>query len=585
MAPGTLRIEVVDGLGDALVSGRRTPRVIQLDPTAPNDDQPPELAELARLCLDIARRCEHPQDIEWAWDGSLTWILQARPITVTPAEGDAFDDPRRVLDGADLTTSGIGEMLPGVVPPLIWQLSSHLVEEAFRSMFDDLGVMPADLVAARGLIRRVRGRAALDAGRLSAALAAIPGAATRLHSEYFEAPATDHTDGSGGRPRRVVVMRHRRRATRAWRRATFDADVIIHAADGIAARRKDIGPWTGAQLWRYHDALVDLAVRGSAAELLVATEAVAIHDGLQSLLARHLPADVAGRFADALTVPPAANAPSPASSAAIFAGPTWFERGIVTQDTLTAAPPEQTLDRAWNDLQGTPGWPSAGWAGVLRQRRLERLAAQAADQFERRERAKSALFAIGGEVRRIHLEIGRRLSDAGRLVHPTDVELLTIEELRRCSVGVAIDRSAIERRRRWCDRHEAEGPLPLRFTGIPGPVVERCATPDRQLVGWAGSGGTFAGIARRVDGADGTIEPTEVLLATATDPSWSPLLIRCGAMVIERGGPLSHAAIVAREFGVPAVFNVPGAASMLDGRRVLVDGDAGVVTVLEDPTS
>lgn len=103
-------------------------------------------------------------------------------------------------------------------------------------------------------------------------------------------------------------------------------------------------------------------------------------------------------------------------------------------------------------------------------------------------------------------------------------------------------------------------------------------------MGWAGSGGSFAGIARRVDGAEGTIEPTEVLIAIATDPSWSPLLIRCGAMVIERGGPLSHAAIVAREFGVPAVFNIPGAASMLDGRRVLVDGDAGVVTVLEEPT-
>jgi pyruvate,water dikinase len=83
-----------------------------------------------------------------------------------------------------------------------------------------------------------------------------------------------------------------------------------------------------------------------------------------------------------------------------------------------------------------------------------------------------------------------------------------------------------------------------------------------------------------VDGPDGSIRRDEVLVATTTDPSWSPLLMSCGAMVIERGGPLSHAAILAREFAVPAVFNVPGAATFLDGRQVLVDGDAGVVTVL-----
>jgi pyruvate,water dikinase len=90
------------------------------------------------------------------------------------------------------------------------------------------------------------------------------------------------------------------------------------------------------------------------------------------------------------------------------------------------------------------------------------------------------------------------------------------------------------------------------------------------------------GRARRVDGPQGAIGRDEVLVASATDPSWSPILLRCGALVLERGGPLSHAAILAREFGVPAVFNIPGAATALDGKRLLVDGDAGTVTVLPD---
>jgi pyruvate,water dikinase len=70
-----------------------------------------------------------------------------------------------------------------------------------------------------------------------------------------------------------------------------------------------------------------------------------------------------------------------------------------------------------------------------------------------------------------------------------------------------------------------------------------------------------------------------VLVAAATDAGWSPLFLRAGAIVVERGGPLSHAAIVARELGVPAVLNVAGATAALDGRTVTVDGDAGVVTM------
>ncbi len=70
-----------------------------------------------------------------------------------------------------------------------------------------------------------------------------------------------------------------------------------------------------------------------------------------------------------------------------------------------------------------------------------------------------------------------------------------------------------------------------------------------------------------------------VLVAEATDPSWSPLFLRAGALVLDRGGPLSHAAILARELGLPAVLNVAGATTLLEGHDVTVDGDAGVVIV------
>ena len=89
-------------------------------------------------------------------------------------------------------------------------------------------------------------------------------------------------------------------------------------------------------------------------------------------------------------------------------------------------------------------------------------------------------------------------------------------------------------------------------------------------------------------GPEGRFDRGEVLVAEATDASWSPLFVRAGAVVVERGGPLSHAAILARELGLPAVLNLPGATGVLDGRMVSVDGDQGVVVIEEagdDPAS
>jgi rifampicin phosphotransferase len=74
-----------------------------------------------------------------------------------------------------------------------------------------------------------------------------------------------------------------------------------------------------------------------------------------------------------------------------------------------------------------------------------------------------------------------------------------------------------------------------------------------------------------------------ILVAEATDASWSPAFVHAGGIVLERGGPLSHAAILARELGVPAVLNVGLGVRSLDGRLVTVDGDSGIVVVHEDP--
>jgi pyruvate,water dikinase len=81
------------------------------------------------------------------------------------------------------------------------------------------------------------------------------------------------------------------------------------------------------------------------------------------------------------------------------------------------------------------------------------------------------------------------------------------------------------------------------------------------------------------------LEAGEILVAASADPSWTPLFLVAGAIVLEQGGILSHPAIVAREYGLPAVVDVPHATHLIrTGQPLLVDADRGQV-VLEDPDS
>ncbi|WP_006524711.1 PEP-utilizing enzyme [Desulfoscipio gibsoniae] len=90
--------------------------------------------------------------------------------------------------------------------------------------------------------------------------------------------------------------------------------------------------------------------------------------------------------------------------------------------------------------------------------------------------------------------------------------------------------------------------------------------------------GKVTGTARLIHHPDegSRLNPGEVLVAPSTDPSWTPLFIKVAALIMETGGSLSHGAIVAREFGIPAVINVSGVMKVIkDSQTVPVDGEEG----------
>ena len=582
----TVRVEAVPELGEALVSGARTPDVWLLPRDGgPGSGSPPAfVGEAAALALSVERSAGGiPQDVEWAWDGDRTWVVQARPITTGPARSDDGSDTPQ--DDAELTTAGIGETLPGFLPPLVWDLGSFLVEEALRTVLGRLGGPPGDRCGPHEFVRRVHGRAALDLDLLKAAARAVPGGSeAELERQYFGVALPDADEGSPAPWWRTARIQLRGGAAR--RRATAEAGVVLAAADAVLADRPEPTGLADDDLLAYRRRLIDLGARGMTVELAVASAAVAAYRSLEATLAGHLGEQAAAAVAQRVTTGAGARRDrSPDTCRSVFAGPTWGESG--GEPLPPHVPRRAERDAARHELEeeltGRPKWKRVrlltGQVVDVRLHVLRRLIRDASDGLARREHVKAAVFAVGGEVRRVHLEVGRRLTAAGVLEVREDVDLLRDAELRPALAGAAPAPAELARRRRWMQQRQDEPPLPVRFTGTPTAEPVEVPRGDRWS-GWAASPGRHTGRARVLTAPrPELLAPGEVLVAAATDAGWSPLFLRAGAIVVERGGPLSHAAIVARELGLPAVLNLPGATAVLDGRLVTVDGDTGEVVV------
>lgn len=222
----------------------------------------------------------------------------------------------------------------------------------------------------------------------------------------------------------------------------------------------------------------------------------------------------------------------------------------------------------------------------VRGRMIERLARDATGLLALREESKAALLTLGGEERRLIREAARRLTDATLLEDPQDIELLTAAEVEAgLRGGAPLTVHNLKPRRKAYREAEGAEPLPMCFRGIPASAVPPPADTE-VLEGWAASPGEARGLARVVRDAagGGVMERGDILVARSTDPSWTPLFMVAGGVVLEEGGPLSHAAIVAREFGIPAVLNVRGATQLIEtGQRISVDGTHGrVLRLIEE---
>lgn len=227
-------------------------------------------------------------------------------------------------------------------------------------------------------------------------------------------------------------------------------------------------------------------------------------------------------------------------------------------------------------------------------RLFSRVARTVADGAAGREFAKGTVVLVLYAVRLALFELVRRAQHAGAPGDRLDCWLITRDELATFVDRPADFEEAIAARREQRDLLQSRIP-PFVFEGtIPDPTtwkrrgdvsdVEQ-ARRGARLDGMGVSPGTARGRVRIVrDPSDpGALEPGEVLVAPITDPAWTPLFLVASAVVCDVGANLSHAAIVARELGIPAVVSVEHSTQRLaDGQLVDVDGTQGTVTVVDE---
>jgi pyruvate,water dikinase len=251
-------------------------------------------------------------------------------------------------------------------------------------------------------------------------------------------------------------------------------------------------------------------------------------------------------------------------------------------------------DRVLSTLRGRR---LSRWIPFVSQAPLVRIVLRATQRcIQLRERARLKQALLYSRLRRIALAIGERLVEDGRLSKPDDIFMLTVDEIDLLVSGGEMFPDHVGslvkvRRAAHAELSATTPPDAFRLAigkyfgrgDLPGSECDD-ARVETELRGVGACGGTTtASAAILMDVTEShRLRAGDVLVTRQTDPGWGPIFPLISGLVIERGGMLSHGAIIAREFGIPSVVGVKDATRLIQhGGSVTVDGDRGVVRVAE----
>ncbi|MCI2422750.1 PEP-utilizing enzyme [Saccharopolyspora sp. K220] len=619
-----LVVDASCGLGEAVVSGLVTPdhyvlrsdgEIEQWSPgrrevvitaatgggtarhtdAAPPTEPLPEtvLRELARLGTEAAAHFGRPQDIEWAYADGRVQLVQARPMTALPPPPIRLNRFQRRLASVFL------EYVPHRPYPIdmsTWVrygpaglMGKVIGAFGLRHVFD--GFLPE----VDGVVDRlVPPSPRPTLGVLKAPFKLIFLARQHDPARWTQDPRFARYLAG------VRELAARDLAAMPWQQLIRVPRQALDLVQPVADFRIDYLPRTGLSLVRLFVAL-KLLGRSALLGKLISSAPTRTADANRALetLAARVREDSALQTAVAdLDVAKVADfADFQAEFEAFLAEyghretetpvlvtpPTWGDApetvlGLIK--VLAAAPPKpaEPEDRAMAQLLDHPLL-----RGAKSRARIQRWVQQARSGIAFREDSHFYFTLPQPVLRRSLLEIGRRLVQADVFDEPEQVFHLRLEELE--SLSGPPDRAAADRlrslvRTRSARREELPG---VRLID-PNLVFARKKTGDALVSGTPASAGSATGPARiiREPAEFSRLNSGDVLVCRYTNPSWTPLFQRAVAVVVDAGGTASHAAIVAREYGIPAVMGTADGTHLLtDGQLVTVDGDTGRVTAAD----
>jgi phosphohistidine swiveling domain-containing protein len=563
----------------------------------------PVVTELAVLGSSVAAYFGRPQDIEWAYADDRIWLLQARSMTALPPPPLKLSRMQRKV--------GLQLMDYMTVRPYPLDMSAWvkpgigLMVERMLGEILGLHVAVADSLPERdGVVERFVPPMPRPTKAIPRALARIPGRIRRHDpARWTEDPRFVQFDQDMGELA-AVDPQHL-----SWTELIEVSRRTVAVADVITDLRLDYLPPGGISLLRLL-ALLKLLRASDVLGLLTASAPNRTEDANRALkeLASKVRADPALRdafiqldlpalaarierdagftgFREALRRFLAEYGQRETVSPLVISAPTWTEDptlalGLVR--LLVEKPP-----------QAAAATPSAEAERRLLDHRLLRSPRRRAAALRLVDAARAGVtFREDSHfhatraipiLRRTLLEAGRRLATAEILPHPKDVFHLRLEELAAVTAPDQLTAADAERLRvaardRAARRAELAGVPMLSAASLLDPAA---ADKDTLVTGVATSRGRASGPVRiiREPAEFGLMRSGDVLVCPYTNPAWTPLFQRAGAVVVDSGGIGSHAAIVAREYGIPAVMGTAiGTAVLADGQRITVDGDTGRVT-------
>ncbi|MBE3070446.1 MAG: hypothetical protein IMZ66_09460, partial [Planctomycetes bacterium] len=595
--------------------------------------------ELAALARQIEDHFGHPVDVEWGWAGGRFALLQARPIRgldvaedVEIGRQELVHHLRGLADGRRRVwiLHNLAETLRTPMP-LTWDIIRCFMtgDGGFGRLYRHLGYRPSREVCREGFLELIGGRIYADPERVAGLfwdgmpLTYDTDALVADKSLLDRAPTRFDPNRADGRflaklPGNLVAMWRAsgriRRARRDARRA-FEEDVLPPYLGYVEAKR-------GQDLSGLSDEALVAELQDRAARVLDEFGPESLKPGffggmafdeLTALLAQLMGRDDGEAIASALTRG--------------LEGDTTFEqdamlyqvaRGGATMDDFLAryghravgemelAEPRWREDPAYlvqmaARLRSAPGRGPEEihrdnvakrqaaerglpdllrrWGGSCFRERIGENLAQAQALLPYRESGKHYLMMGYELLRQVTEELARRW-DLG-----TAVYFLRLDELG----SFAGDRPrladlAAQRRVRWQSQQRLDLPDVIDSDDLDGLGLARHVEAATELEGTAVAAGVATGIARIVlnPGQAGDLGTDYVLVCPSTDPGWTPLFVAARALVVERGGVLSHGAIVARDFGIPAVVCPNATRRLPDGARVRVDGNHGRIVVIKD---